>query len=233
MTAIAWLYERFKWLSDYFYDAYLEINGFPWPFWYAAWPFYAISSVTLDIAYDFLDFGWWVGDITNKIRAVIGWDRIWINIRNSIYWIFLDIRKLPDWFTAVTQTVNEWWAAAMEEVLDLIDSSKAWAQIWIDYLQDQIGALTAQINDLVSLIPDMTDILLWFSGWAGNVVSVIDNWWTGALSEVQSLINSAFIVRENYWRGWQDWRDQVTEFFINPWDWLLSHFVDWFLGSEV
>ena len=72
------------------------------------------------------------------------------------------------------------------------------------------------------MIPDITEIQAWFTDWTGNVTSVINTWWTSTMWEVQELINSAFIVRESLWSGWQDLRDKVTEFFTDPEDWLYK-----------
>jgi len=64
------------------------------------------------------------------------------------------------------------------------------------------------------------------------VLSFVNTWWSGAVLQVQGLINTAFLERDSWWAGWQDWRDQVAEFFTNPLEFLLNRFTDWFLGPE-
>jgi len=219
---MGWIIEKLNSVSGWFYGVYLIVIDWPWPFWYAAEAFYWLSTYFNGLAWNFYDFSIWVDDIANKIVTILSFANIYDYFKDFFDAAINAWAWVVDSFWNVWDVVDIWWTSTSTTVLDWIDATKDWARLWIDYLQDQIVALTAQINDLVSLIPDMTEILAWFSNWTGNVVSAIDSWWTGALSQVQSLINSAFIEREPFWAGWQDWRDKVTEFFTDPEDWLYK-----------
>ncbi|GAI36189.1 unnamed protein product, partial [marine sediment metagenome] len=71
-------------------------------------------------------------------------------------------------------------------------------------------------------IPDLEDVTSWFTNWWGNTLSNIIAWGALTGTQIGSLVDSAFTLRDDFWAGWQDWRDKVTEFFTDPEDWLYK-----------
>uniref|UniRef100_A0A6M3XY95 Uncharacterized protein n=1 Tax=viral metagenome TaxID=1070528 RepID=A0A6M3XY95_9ZZZZ len=232
MSFMGWIIDRLNWVSDVFYELYLDC-------YYAGWPLevldtwlYSLSSTFASLAWDFYDFSSWVSDVAAKVAKILNWSTIW-----SYILIYIpNLEQIRDWFyywwTWVDGRITSWWSSTSSDVLGWIAEAKDWAKLWIDYLQSQVNSLSVKIDEVIALIPDVSELIAWFSNWPGHIISEVDNWWTGALLEVQGLINSAFILRENFWQGWQDWRDKVTEFFTDPWEFLWARFADWFLGPE-
>ena len=233
MAAISKVIEFLGWLQEALYKAYREINDLPWPFWMAAWPFYLAADAVNRLGWAFYDFYFWVEEVSGKIPFVmtpselIGW----------IYSFWPLLSQIHDWFrdwvNRVKGEIISWWSATSSTVLDWIDTAKAWAKIWIDYLDTRINELQTRLDNLVIEFPDVSELLAWFYNWPGHVLTIVNTWWTGALAEVQSLISSAFIEREPFWAGWQDIRQQVLTFFTDPVEFVWARFTDWFLGPEV
>ena len=88
MQAIAWIIERFNWLADYFYKAYIEINDLPWPFWLAAWPFWMVAETCSQIAWSFLKFYDWIVWANYKIASIMSLEVIFTYILNRIWFIW-------------------------------------------------------------------------------------------------------------------------------------------------
>ena len=233
MAAISKVIEFLGWLQEALYKAYREIYDLGPPFWYFAWPFYLAADAVNRLGWAFYDFYFWVGEIQDRIQFVmtpseyIGW----------IYSFWPLLSQIHDWFrdriNKIKEVVNEWWTATSSTVLDWIDTAKAWAKIWIDWLDNRVSQLEVRLDNLVIEFPDVTELLAWFSNWPGNVWSIIDNWWISTMGEIQGLISSAFKEREPFWAGWQDFRDRVAEFFTDPVEFVWARFTDWFLGPEV
>jgi len=220
IEALDWIIERLNWLSEYFYDIYLEVNSWMAPFNYAAYLFYFASAMFSQLAWGFYDFSEWVYDTANKVKSILNWDTIWSYILSYIP----NLEAIRDWFYDrwswfTTQTAN-WWSETSTTVIGWIDAAKDWAWLWIDYLQTQANALSVRVNEAIALIPDVTELQAWYSNWWGNILGMLNSWWNERLLDVQSLIDSAFLIRDDFWRGWQDWRDKVAEFFTDPEEWL-------------
>lgn len=222
MWFMNWIIDRLNYISGWFYELYYDCYYVGWPLDVLADWFYYLADAFASLAWDFYDFSQWLTDLSNSIAGFLNWTNIWLNILSYVP----NLEDIRDWFynwwLNVYGVVTDWWSSTSTTVLSWIDEAKAWTQIWIDYLQDQVTALGVRIDDVLALIPDVSDIQLWFTNWTGNVISVIGTWWTGALIEVQSLIDSAFTEREPFWAGWQEWRAKVTEFFTDPEDWLYK-----------
>ncbi len=222
MNAISWMIERFGWLSEYFYKAYLEILDLPWPIWYAAWPFYAISEVFSQLSWDLWDFYTWVADVSDRIVDVLSWDNIvsWLEDR------YRNLTALNSWFynwrNHVTGVVSDWWSGARQFIIDWIDTTRAWAKLWIDYLQDQVDELRVMIQDLPGAIPDLSFILEWFTDWPGHVSSVVDNWWSSTMGDVQGLIDSNLKTWFPFYDDLVGLWSGIKEFFTDPEDWLYK-----------
>lgn len=230
---MGWIIDKLTNVSGWFYSIYLSVVGWVWPFNLAADFFYEASWVFQQLAWNFYTFSLWVEDIATKIVTILSWDTIWDLVLTAVP----SLEEIRDWFYAwqfhVWQELTNWWRATSVTVLGWIDEAKDDLLTWIDWLHSEIIELRGEVDDLIGQIPNVTEITAWFSNWPGNVTSVINTWWTSTMGEVQGLINSAFVIREPFWAGWQDIRDKVFDFFEDPLEWLLERFTDWFLGPEV
>lgn len=56
----------------------------------------------------------------------------------------------------------------------------------------------------------------------------LDSWWDDRLLDISALIDSAFLSREPFWAGWQDWKDAVIEFIQDPWQWFYDRLEELF-----
>ena len=232
MWFVVSIIERLSEARDWLWDAYLEVRDWIFPFYYLQYPLYGLY-----VAFHYLVFYW------DAFSNWLTWANTMLGDLPTVwtFWVYFQ-----EWFEAgwnawtwvinaignIWSIIDNWWTATMVDVQSWINEAKQWTRLWIDYLQGQVDELRVMIQDIPGAIPDLSIIWAWFTDWTGNVLSVITSWWSGALLEVQALINSAFTVREDYWSGWQELRSQVTEFFSDPLTWLEQRFTDWFLGAE-
>jgi len=222
MSAIAWISERFNWLTGYFYDAYREILDLPYPFWYAAWPFYLVSETCSQIAWQFYYFSDWVYYVENRVRNILTWEGIWYTILHQVP----NLLEIRDWFYSwwgyVHGVVTAWWASTQDTVQSWIDIAVSRVERQVEVLERFTLNLESQWYNFAYKIPLLDMVVSWWFNWTGNVLSTVNTWWAGALLDVQGLIDSAFTVRESMWAGWQDMRNQVVEFFADPEDQVLK-----------
>jgi len=226
--AMGWISERFADASSFFYFLYLETLD-----WWALPDFvsnlfYSLSQVCSDLSWDFYDFSLQIQVITDRVLEILSWDTIWSWIKDYIpnwdkigsffdKWIPVIIGLATDAGSVIRSTIEGWIDALWDKV-----------KLWIDNLQSQADELRVMIQDIPGAVPGLSDIIDWFTNWPGHILSTVNTWWTGALSQVQGLINSAFIEREPFWAGWQDWRDKVTEFFTDHEKWVYDRLDSFF-----
>ncbi|KKL06247.1 hypothetical protein LCGC14_2597960, partial [marine sediment metagenome] len=141
-----------------------------------------------------------------------------------------DLEDVVDWWgrwpTWVAQAINDWWSGTGTAVQDWIavaiaELEGAWED-WLYFWNITWPAWLAQFETLRAS---------WDNFWTGLYPSLVSftwltTWWTSTMGEVQDLIDSAFTVRDSLWSGWQELRDQVVEFFTDPWAWLYNRFDD-------
>lgn len=227
-----WILQRLLNLVDIFYNLYLEVYSWVWPFWLLAQPFYDIG---LSFSKLFTYFSWffdWVDIVTDTIQNILSWDYIkslilsWLPNLEDVY----DWWK--NWTTWVGQEIDDWWSSAWSNVKSYIDSAIAglegawedWLHFWNNLWPELIGF----VNNLRAS---------WDNFWTVTFPNLVDFtwlgiWWDSRVLEVQDLTETAFTLHESLWDGWQEIKDSVLEFFADPLDWLETKFTDWFLGKE-
>lgn len=230
---MGWIIDKLTNVSGWFYSVYLAVVGWVWPFNLAADFFYEASWVFLRLAWNFYDFSVWVDDIATKIVTILSWDTIWDLILTAVP----SLEEIRDWFYAwqfhVWQELTNWWRAKSVTVLGWIDEAKQWASLQIDSLEKLVYSILADVDELLAQIPDVSELIAWFSNWWGNVTSVIIAWGALTGTQIGSLIDSAIRGYEPFWAGWQDIRDKVFDFFADPVEFVWARFTNWFLGPEV
>lgn len=227
-----YIVQRLNDASDFFYDLYLEVLGWVYPFWLAAGMFYNLCGIFNRLAWNFYDFGQWVDAAADKLEDVLSWSYIrsliqsWLpDLENAVSW-------WHSWTAWVRQKIDEWWNSAKDTVQGWIDIGDQWLKDLIDDAQTWLARLQSSMNDIIGMLPSITEITTWFSDWWGNIMTPLTTWWNNRVLVIQGLIDSNFTDREPFWSGWQDVKDNVIEFFSSPLDWLVDHFTDWFLGPE-
>lgn len=219
---MTWIIQRLGEISDFFYELYLECYyaGFPLEL-LDSW-FYAISSYFANLSWDFYYFSEWVNSVQAKVPEILNWNTIWSYILGQVP----NLEAIRDWFYNwaywVGQEISSWWDSTSLTVTTWIDEAKLFLQTQVDSLTSWLTTLQGAWDDFKGRIPSLDIISLWFANWWGNILANLATWWGEKLVEVESLINSAFTIRQDFWEGWQDWRDSIVEFFTDPEDWLYK-----------
>lgn len=217
-----WIIERLNSVSAFFYDIYLEVYDWVWPFRKAAWFFYELHWLFWRLGEDCIRFNSWLSWADIRLEGILS---LW-----EIYW-FLEpyfTQGVSAWtwvtnaFMNVWNIIDDWWSSARYQVIGWIDEAVSGVRTLVDQTNTWLANLQSTVDNLAFDFPNVSEILAWFSNWTGNVLSIVNTWWTSTLTEVSALIDSAFIIRSDFWAGWQDWRDKVTEFFSDPEDWLYK-----------
>uniref|UniRef100_A0A6M3LUN3 Uncharacterized protein n=1 Tax=viral metagenome TaxID=1070528 RepID=A0A6M3LUN3_9ZZZZ len=220
--AMGWISERFAIASGFFYQVYLETLDWVYPFWLISDFFYELAQTCADLSWDFADFSVWVQVITDRITGVLSWDTVWSYILDRVP----NLETIRDWFYNITgnilSVVYDWWAETSSTVLDWIDEAKQWARLWIDYLQGQVDELRVMIQDIPGAIPDLSNILDWFTDWPGHIHTYIDTWWTSTMGDVQGLIDSSLTTWFPFYDDLVGLWGGIKEFFTDPEDWLYK-----------
>lgn len=222
----------FNTASAMVYAVYLEVIGWPWPLWLASEPFYNLSRAFNDLAWAFSDFATWVYNVENRIGEALSWDYIrglilgWLpGLESLIAW-------WGDWWAVIGSRIDAWWSPMGDLVKSWIAEAKSFLQDEINTLQAGLVSLQADIDNLAGMLPTWQEVIYWWRDWRGNFAAEFQIWWTSKAIEVAGLIDSAFIARSGLWEGWQEWRDSVSTFFLDPLGYLEDRFTDWFLGPE-
>uniref|UniRef100_A0A6M3XW83 Uncharacterized protein n=2 Tax=viral metagenome TaxID=1070528 RepID=A0A6M3XW83_9ZZZZ len=215
-------------VSRLFYHAYVETYGWGGLFNYLATPFYYGAEAFSTLAWRFSDFFSWLLTKVNEWDQILSWDTVWSYILSYVP----NLEEIRDWFSdwpgQVLTAIDTWWTSTMGDVA-------GWIEIAAQLLRDQVNGVNTWLVTLQSdwdafkgRIPTIDGVISWWADWAGNVTTLFSSMWSNVILEVQALINSAFIEREPFWAGWQDWRDQVAEFFTDPEDWLYNRLDSFF-----
>lgn len=209
--AFNWISAFLAQIGDWFDTAYENIRGVvllgDWlatPFFWIANRFYGLSAMFLDLR-DLIDL-----EILPILRVVFTPSNI--------------LSYLNNWFNYVVRPILSSYVNDVIEALGLDSLRTAWNTFW--------GTLYPSLVNTINTLSSN-----WNYFWSvtfPNLVSFqwLITWWNSRLLDVNNLINSAFMLRQSWWSGWQEIRNTVFAFFENPLDWLLDKFTDWFLGPE-
>lgn len=226
MFFIDWIIEELWDISDFFHDAYYEVKDWVWPFSYLKYPFYGLYGRFMWLARDFEDFNEWVDDTVDKLRDIWSqwdiWDyfRWWFEAAETAYNWFLGRwnwfqKEVADWWSIIWPYVDSYIDKAVEGLSEL---KVAWDTFWTVTFPQWVTIL----EDLRATISDFfTTTLPTLIDWQSLLP-----WWLTKLIDIGELINTAFTEREPFWAGWQDWKDKVTEFFTNPFNWIFTHVIE-------
>lgn len=232
MSFMSWIIQRLGNTSEFFYELYLDIRGWAYPFWLTAGWFYNLSSIFADLSWDFYYFNQWVSDAADKLEDILSWSSIQEYIKAWLYPIGDLTTIFKNFWGNVTSVITSWWSSAQGIVKGWINDAKALLLASINELGALVDILRAGWDSFKGKIPSIEAVLSWFSNAPGNILAVVIGWGALTSTQIKGLIDTAFTERDDFWEGWQEWGTQVGEFFSDPLTWLENKFADWFLGAQ-
>jgi hypothetical protein len=232
MSFMAWIIDALNDISSWFYEIYLDVYSWVWPFSLTANLFLYLCYLFNNLAWYFNAFSSWVSDVQGKIGNFLSWSTIWSYILSYVP----NLTQIRDWFyswwTNVQSVVASWWSATSVTVQGWINTALQYvnsvATAWNNFWNNLWPQLTISFNSLKSA---------WDNFWTVTFPTLVSfswltTWWSSRLQDVQGLIGSAFTARASLWAGWQEMRDNVVNFFTDPVEFIWERFTDWFLGPE-
>lgn len=215
---ISWL----KDIEDYFYDAYLEVWDWVYPFWLLGYPLLSISRGFGWLAYYFGEFRNWLLWAKDEIDDILSWGNIKSRIRDWLDGIEDLVEWFGEWADHLLSTVNSWWEAvqvtvkgwiaiAVEGLAPLLEAwSTFWSTIWPEWTGKLSELRSLWDNFVEETLPGLLDL------------TKLTEWWNARLVEIQQLINTAladwFPFYDELVAIWED----IKELFADPETWLLD-----------
>lgn len=219
-------------VTDFFYAAFLEVRGWVWPFHYLSTPLWGIYVAFWWITYYFGQFNAFLDLVYNKIGTILSYLDI-----TSYFKTFFDYALWAwDWISNawgnVTDIVDSWWSSASLTVRTWIDGAYQFARSSIDQVNIWLSSLQVAWDNFKGMIPSLSEILAWFADWPAKILSQITYW--GALPGklIQDLINGTLKEWFPFYDTLAEIWSTIVEFFVDPLEFLLARFTDWFLGPE-
>lgn len=220
-----------SWLTSvegFFYDAYLEVRGWVYPFYYLSYPLYSLYYAFYYLASYFSSFNDWVDWAANEIGNILSYSNIysyfktyfdyasdaWYWVRDAVYYVS---NIIDNWWDATWYDVRSWVYARIDDVEVLIANTESW-----------LANLQADFTNFIDSLPNLNEILAWFTNWWSNILASIIAWGALTVTQISSLIDSAFIARDSFWAGWQEVKSDVVEFFTDPLQWLYDRAENFF-----
>lgn len=204
--ALTDIISAFNNVSSWFYEIYLDVYSWVYPFSLTANLFYHLSTLFSSLAWHFYDFASLIFEIADKATQILSWSTIWSYIKSYIP----NLEQIRDgfyyWPSMVYQEITSWWSVASSTVQGWIGVVQDWTQGLISYLTNRIDSLQVSLDNFVTV-----------------TLPAIPSW-----PDIDSLVKSWFLNFAPFWAGWQDYRDQVVEFFTDPLQWLYDKMDEWF-----
>jgi len=206
MDFMIWIIEELENAEEFFHDAYLEVKGWIYPFYLLKYPLYGLYGVFLWLVEGFYEFYLWLDWAADRIDDILSWTNIRSLIRSWLYGIENLISWFSSWTYWVWKEIDEWWQGILPLVKEYIDSA-------VEGLEDFAATWNNFWNNIYPNLVSFT----WLT-----------TWWNSKILDVQKLINTAFTLRESFWEGWQDVREEVVSFFSDPLQWTYNKLDEFF-----
>ena len=175
-----WIISWLSSISDYFYDAYVEVISWVIPFRYLSLPLYYLSSAFSNLSYYFTQFDGWL-IVANQLLATILSPEQIVNYLSN--WLRL-IEDAWDWIVSFPSSLNDyvssWWETAKLEVKSWIDSKAYDLDLLITQVSRRVTGLSQSWDEFTSsTLPQLL-----------------------TFTQVEGLISSWFKSFEPQWEGW-------------------------------
>ena len=206
---MSWMNSIISWLKDIessFYDAYLEVYYWIYPFWLLAYPLLYISRGFGWLAYYFSFLNNWLVWAADEIDKILSTTDIWSYFKwwfnaaeNAWSWVYDAVKN-------VKAIIESWWSSKYQDILALIEGAKGWSKALIDSVASQLSSLTTRWDSFTSsILPNLAD-------------------WTG----VEELIATATSDLLPLIEGWQEFKEAIVSFFSDPLQWLYNRLDEFF-----
>jgi len=220
-----------SWLSsvrDYFYNAYLEVRSWVYPFYTLSYPLYSLYYAFYYLASYFSSFNEWVDDVANKVASILSYSNIYSYFStyftyavDAYYWV-------RDASQNILWKIDNWWSTTSANVLSWIEDAKQWAKSLIDQVASDLTRLREAWDNFVGRIPSIDEVLLWFKDWWGSVLINLDSWWADRLLDVTGLIDTAIKNWSPVLESWQTIYALFSDFFEDPLQWFYNKLEEFF-----
>ena len=213
---------------DWLFSAYDEVRGWVSPFHYLSTPLFYIWIAFDRLVIYFSYFNDWVTDTATKLTTILSYANI-----SSYFSYYFDAAAAAwswvanSWWN-VTNIINSWWSSAQYTVLAWIDDAKYWLQTQINSLNIWVSNLQASINELLALIPSISEIIAWFSNWWSLILAAIISWGGLPAALIQDLINSTLRLWFPFYDALAGLWNNIAEFFADPLDWIYNKLEEFF-----
>ena len=219
-------------VSMWFQEAYLITKDWIWPFYLISNFFYFVHRGVWNLLTPIAHFCMWVVEVAEKIIDVLNLDMIWEHFKKWFEWAQWAWEWITNAFNNIANIVTDWWNLEDNPIRLFIESAtegldellSAWNDFWTITWPEWMSAF-----DNLATAWDY----FWTVTWPEFLsLEWLFTWWNDRIQDILDLINTAFKLREDWWSGWQEIKEQVFDFFSDPLEYLWSRFTDWFLGPE-
>jgi len=146
MAFLTWIVNRLSDIGGFFYDAYLEVFSWVYPFYLLSAPLYQLHVLFVNLAWDFHDFNIWATDVSSKVANFLDLNQLtayfstWINYATTAFnWI-------TNAWVNVTHIIDNWWYGAQQTILALIDNIQTWTITQINTVQTAFLAVVSNLE---------------------------------------------------------------------------------------
>lgn len=226
MWFLDWIIQDLTDVKDFFYDAYQEVSGWVWPFYYLADPLYGLYRVFRYLVWDFEDFNNWVDDVASKIGDVLSF--------SSIYSYFSDYfdAALDAWewvryaWGNVWDIVDDWWYSTSQTVRGWIENAAGWLEELIYQAETWLAGLQSAWDSWAAKIPSWNEVWSWWGNWWGNILAQLDLWWKQKVGDISGLVDTAIKNWAPVLDSWQTIYTLFGSFFEDPFGWIQCHIIE-------
>ena len=197
-------------IVKYLYQVFADMTLWCWahdpPFGFLGDFFLEIYDLLTDLHYGLWQFA---QDYESLWEGIVG-----ILTESDIY------NLLWTWLTYAEDA----WAWVLNSVQNVTDIISGW---WSTILPYIIGYVDMAVEGLDWLLS------MWDNFWYNTLPNLISLdwltiWWDSKLLEVDTLIGSWLTAFSPFWEGWQEVRQEVTNFFADPLQWIYDKLDEFF-----
>lgn len=213
-------------ISDFFYDAFLEVKGWGWPLYLLQHPLWGLQRVFWDLLTPIAELGDWADDVAAKVSNILGKTDIllllstWLTYAENA-WSWVQIAG-----EIIAYYINTWWKTALATVQGLINTAAAAVSTLIDNVAQGLSSLQTTWDNFWTMTwPEWTRKL-------DSVTIAWNNFWTITYptlltkTDADALMNTKVKEAEPGWAGWSDFREKVVLFLTDPLDWIRTYVLE-------
>ncbi len=215
-------------ISDFFFDAFLTVEEWIWPFNLLQYPLYAIRQAFFQLLSPIANLGEWIDSVGSGAGGILD---MWDILDFLAPWLDFATRAF-NWTQnaalIISRQINEWWSSTGNQVQGWIDSAVAGFQSLISQVSASLGDLRTEWDNFWTLTwPALVlDLGSLRSSWESFVSTSLPGLatWSGTGDLIDSTIRTWFPFYDDLVTLWGD----MLEFFTNPLDYLASLLERWF-----